>query len=364
MTYWRIGLVSQAGRLGGRDRLRGFKGFEGSQDGADVVVLREPISGWFARLEEQFSRSPAGLEAELELAGRWVRFSAQDAELGQALLRPFGHLVGEAGADRCLDLEIEILSEPLREQLDSVYFELSSDGRQALQVLPRSCSLWRSQPAKIVACFQPAPALSLYELGRPLHAMLSLWFNQIGAPLVHAGLVELGGRGVLVGGQAGAGKTTTCLACLEAGQGFLGDDLVSLDANLRGHSLYATTFLTPPRRQAVAFLGSDRLEPRYPWEEKSLTYLWPGQQWGLRRSLEVAAVVLPGDSMAAARLSPAQALLQLAPSSLMVGGLSAGQAGLDLLASLVGRRPCYGLPWGEGVCSRLQQLLQPRVELA
>lgn len=315
--------------------------------------MRDEICDRFAHLEERFAQAPAGLQVDLELGGKRVRFSAQDAEPGHALLRPFAHLVGLAETDRPVELEIEILSEALRDSLDSVFFDVSPEGHHAVQVLPRSCSLWRRHPAKIVACYQPAASLSLYELGRPLHAMLSLWFNHIGAPLVHAGLVELQGRGILVGGQAGAGKTTTCLACLEAGEGFLGDHMAALDGQLRGHSLYATTFLTPARRKAAAFLGADALQPRYAWEEKSLTYLWPGHQEGLRRSVDVSALVLPGASMPAGRLSPAQALLQLAPSSLLIGGLSAGQAGLERLASLVSKRPCYGLPWGV----RLQDLI-------
>lgn len=320
-----------------------------------VSALSESIWQRFAELEDRSAQSAPRLQADLELGRRRVRFSAHDAELGSLLLGPFRHLE-EPATDRRIDLEIDILSEPLRDSPDSVFFDFSPDGDFALQVLPRSCSVWRRHPARIIACFQPPSALSLYELGRPLHAMLSLWFNHIGVPLVHAGLVELQGRGVLVGGQAGAGKTTTCLACLEDGQGFLGDDLVAVDDNLCGYSLYATTFLTPERRKAASFLGSDWLEPRYPWEEKCLTYLWPDHQSQLRRSVEISAVVLPGASMPPTRLSKAQALLRLAPSSLLVGGLSAGQAGLDRLAELVSRRPCHGLPWGERVCARLQEL--------
>ena len=39
-----------------------------------------------------------------------------------------------------------------------------------------------------------------------------------------------GGRGVLVAGNSGAGKSTTTLACLEAGLDYVGDDYVLVDA--------------------------------------------------------------------------------------------------------------------------------------
>ena len=325
---------------------------QGAQKAPPVVMIRAQ----FDKRHHQFSQSKPTLEVDLELAGRRLRWRAHDAQLGQTLLRPLAHLVNPHPAGREVDLEIEILSQAPRAEIDSVHFELSPERDYAFQVLPKSSSLWRRHPATIVAQYQPLETLSLYELGRPLHAMLSLWLNQIGCPLVHAGLVEWNRRGILVGGEAGAGKTTTCLACLEAGQGFLGDDQVALDPQLWGHSLYATTFLPPERSRELRFLGEDWLTPRYPWEEKSLTYLWPQWQAQLRQRVAVEAVVLPGPSVEPMALTASQALLRLAPSSLLVGVLSAGQSGLDRLTELVRRVPCWGLPWQGSICDRLEAI--------
>jgi len=298
----------------------------------------------FCLLDGQVSQTPL----ILKVAGRTVHWRCQDAELSRQLLRPLAHLQMESGT--APELEIEILAQPAQPVADGVFFDFSPDGRFAGQRLPRSFSLFRRQPAKIIASYQPPELLSLYELGRPLHAMLSLWLNQMGAPLVHAGMVAVHGRGLLVAGPSGAGKTTTCLSALHQKQRFLGDDMVALDESFWAFSLYATTFLLRAEREKRSWLGPEYLEPRYPWEDKTLTYLYPRFSDQLLQCAAVDELLLPGRQALNQQLPPIQALLGLAPSSLLVGPLSAGQCGLELLSRLVARVPCRGWPWGSNLC--------------
>lgn len=281
---------------------------------------------------------------EIKVAGKTVHLRCQSELLKQTLLRPFAHLL-QPHLSGSAQLEIEIYELPTREPWDEVSFHFSADKKLAHQVLPRSFSLFDREQCRIIAAYQEIASLSLYELGRPLHCMLSLWLNHEGCPLIHAGAVIQQGRGILVGGDSGSGKTTTCLEALANGHGYLGDDMVALDPQLGAHSLYATTFLEQARRRCMAWLGEEFHPPRYPWEDKCLTYLDKPFLEQLQAQSPISEVWLPGPDVPKGRLKPIQALRRLAPSSLLVGPLSAGQVGLDLLERLVRQLPCVGKPW-------------------
>ncbi len=161
---------------------------------------------------------------------------------------------------------------------------------------------------------------------------------------LHAGaLVTPGGRGVLIAGGTGAGKSTLTLALLEAGCSYLGDDAVFL-ATAPG----ALTVLGLPRpfhvapRTADAFpriaplLGSRlpagqkrRLDPRA---------AWPGRE---RSSMGLpSAILLPsvvgGPTTSAEPLPSAEALGALIESSayVVVGEFPRGREHLRVLRQI------------------------------
>ncbi|MBK6741677.1 MAG: hypothetical protein IPG66_01365 [Hydrogenophilales bacterium] len=80
---------------------------------------------------------------------------------------------------------------------------------------------------------------------------LGSWLAHRGRPLVHAAGIAWHGRGALLLGVSGRGKSTTALACLGAGFSFLGDDLCALEASPHNdrpptiHGIYATAKLNP-----------------------------------------------------------------------------------------------------------------------
>ena len=63
---------------------------------------------------------------------------------------------------------------------------------------------------------------------------------------IHAGAVGRAEGGVLIAGRGGAGKSTTCLACLDGGLLYAGDDYVLADVDEPTvYSLYSTAKLRP-----------------------------------------------------------------------------------------------------------------------
>jgi HPr Serine kinase C-terminal domain len=65
--------------------------------------------------------------------------------------------------------------------------------------------------------------------GTFLHWAMLEWLSLHGLFCLHAACVSLDGRGILLTGDSGAGKTTTAISLVKEGLAFLGDDLVLLD---------------------------------------------------------------------------------------------------------------------------------------
>src|ERR1700687_2215144 len=85
-----------------------------------------------------------------------------------------------------------------------------------------------------------ADDLVYWEKGAPLRTILHWWFSNNNRQLVHAAAIGMDGRGVLVGGKGGSGKSTTALSCLDSQLSYGGDDysLLGFDAERIVYSLY------------------------------------------------------------------------------------------------------------------------------
>jgi hypothetical protein len=190
-----------------------------------------------------------------------------------------------------------------------------------------------------------------YESGAPLRNLLHWWLAGTGYQFVHAGAVGRASGGVLLVGKGGSGKSTTALACLEAGLLYLGDDYCLLSASPvpEALSLYNSAKVRPDGllhfpQLARRVDARDRLGV-----EKAIFFLqrhFPERlilRFPLRAILIPRITGLPGTTLSAA--SPATALKALAPSTLFqLAG--AGPAAFQNLARLIRQIPCYYLDAG------------------
>jgi hypothetical protein len=280
--------------------------------------------------------------------------------------RPFAHLQEDPDPSRTADLTISLwdqadVTRPVALDAggaESPSFRKSADGRFAFSRLSHSLSCLDREEARIVGFVDDARCLSLYERGRPLHVPLSIWHADRGVPLIHAGLVSQRGMGLLFAGSAGAGKTTAALSCLCAGFDYLGDDLVGLETASEvflGHSLYGSSFVDPRSFRWFSPICGHSIQGGHAGEEKQLAFLTEIFAARMQRVCEIRAVVLlrlPRDSCQRPDVHPAskaEALLALAPSSLLIGVLSPGVSGFEALARLVESVPCYWLEPGSDV---------------
>jgi hypothetical protein len=140
-----------------------------------------------------------------------------------------------------------------------------------------------------------AENLPYWEMAAPFRTVFHWWSSSFDGQLTHAAVVGKSGRGVLLVGRGGSGKSTTALLSVEAGLDYIGDDYVLLtgDPEPAAHSLYSsakmhTAFLGQAlpawRRQVATEIGP---------EKKSLFFLHETRPEQIRRQLRIAAIVQP-----------------------------------------------------------------------
>ena len=246
--------------------------------------------------------------------------------------------------------------------------ETSDDGRFISNTHPASMTCLDRSAERIVGCASDAGRLTLYERGRPLHVPLTVWHNDRDVPVIHAGLVSRGGRGVLLAGPRGMGKSVTSVACLVAGLSYLSDDLVGLrsvgDGSFTGHSIYCSTFLESHDLKRFPSLEPHVVDGHHPGEDKPLVLLAGACPSRLARAATIEAVALVRtEASRHSRIRPAsrgEALLAVAPSSLLIGQASSGINGFNKLVRLVDGVPCCWLELGHDlseVTCRVDELL-------
>jgi hypothetical protein len=303
-------------------------------------------------------------------AGQGVRARIVGDELAEQFTHPFAHLetsdIPPPTSRLIIDLwdeEVTGIPCPVASAHDDIrskrvvgdgVFTASPDGRFVGYHFRQSMT-WLDRKARhIVGWTASGKRLSLYERGKPLHLLLSVWYHDQDMQVIHAGMVSRNGQGVLFPGMGGSGKSTSTLACLSSGFDYLGDDYIGLqaspDSTFMGHSIYNSTWLEPDHMAHFPLLSPHAIYGRHPGEDKCLillSHLFPKQ---LSPGAQIRVLALPRIADASTtRFFPASrgdALLQLAPSSLLALAPRPGVRGFQILTQLVKSVPSYRLELG------------------
>jgi hypothetical protein len=186
-----------------------------------------------------------------------------------------------------------------------------------------------------------------YQKATPLKDIVHAWTRWHDLQLIHAAAVGNHEGGVLIAGVAGAGKSTTSLACLRGGLAFAGDDYVLVDVERAFvHSLYSSAKLewdNFDRHPELFRPGNSRADP------KALAFLARDAPERVGRGFPLRALLLPTisgrDETRAVRTTAARGLLGLAPST-MLQMPGHDQRSFGAMARLVDRLPAYRLELG------------------
>jgi hypothetical protein len=145
----------------------------------------------------------------------------------------------------------------------------------------------------------PSPKhLPVWVWSSPLRSILHWWMELNGRQLVHAAAVGQGGRGLLMPGRGGSGKSSTSLSCLLAGMDFVADDYLALalDPEPRVYRLYSTAKLDQRSLHLYPELQARCGVVHQPGFDKVVLYLEDGFREQLKDSLPLNLVLRPNIS--------------------------------------------------------------------
>lgn len=212
------------------------------------------------------------------------------------------------------------------------------------------------QAASAAFVLPDASCLPFWEWAAPFRLIFHWWSANYAGQLTHAAAVGRYGRGVLLVGPGGSGKSTTAVAALDAGLDYISDDytLVTIAPNPVAERLYGSakmrteflpTALPGWSLRAVRTIGPER---------KSMFLVDQFAATQLVSRLELTALCVPRiadrESAAVEPLAAKNALLALAPSSLyQLPG--ARRPAFEFLRRLVQSLPAYTLWLGRDVAS-------------
>jgi hypothetical protein len=212
-------------------------------------------------------------EASLHLAGRVIRVRIAGAALARCLTPALAHLDGPDASNvdltiRCWDGHATGIGPPPRPwALDDF---LPSGGirghandriRIAYNAGTRTLGVFDHDAAEAYVYVADAANVPEWVRRAPLRNILTWWANDRVLPLLHAAAVGDGAGAVALAGGRGAGKSTTAMACVAAGFGFLADDacLVRLDPDPTVFAVYAFAKLEPHALARLPALRRDRV---------------------------------------------------------------------------------------------------------
>ena len=342
-------------------------------------MLTTPAELW-EQMSAASERARRAVPAEISvrrflLADMPVEITFVGLNLSNLICRSLAHLTVESFADFRPVLRIDLWDESLtgvrrpfgdlREAFEqSIHFAdgilAGATGADYVgQQNPRACTLMNRSSNRIVGCVGSSQALSQSEIAKPLQPILFAWYHSQGIQPVHAGLVARGGNGVMIGGAGGSGKSTTSLLCVQAGFSYLADDYVGLppaaDGRQTAYSFYTSLWLEEEHSKRFQWLLASRIEGQLCGHEKLPFGIAEAFPESMATQCTVRAVILPRVVSANAthiphsRLRPAttaEALLKLAPSSVLQLPFIQPAIALERIAALLRSVPSFWLDLG------------------
>ena len=303
-------------------------------------------------VSEALRAAASATSLTLRIAGANVQLDIADPDVGAALVPALRHHVADDPGGTSLPATIARLavwSTPLapfpwggRHLGRGGAIDGLSHGpvRATAAADGTSLMLWDDERRLACCWFTGVDGVTCWDRAAPLRTALHFALAAPGRQLVHGAAVGIGGRGVLLAGPGGSGKSTTTLACLEAGLQIVGDD-------------YAAVQLVGRRARVWNLYGSIKVGERDGGpggrDDRRSLILGEDLPGAPTEALDLAAVLLPrvvgGLESSLLKAGPADALRALAPSTLLQAPHEE-QPSLGLLADLARAVPAHHLHLG------------------
>lgn len=190
-----------------------------------------------------------------------------------------------------------------------------------------------------------------WETGAPLRLFLHWHYAKRGLRLTHGGTLAINGRGVLLAGAGGSGKSGTVIAGLLNGLQSVGDDYVLLGAGpqVSAYPLFGTLKQDPAGFRRLGLDGRLTETSALNWQGKHQFHMDDVAASPTPARLDICAMFLPrvtGEARTTIKAAPrSEALIALAATSIyqMPGER---ESGFRFFSAVTRQLPCYRLLLG------------------
>jgi hypothetical protein len=200
---------------------------------------------------------------------------------------------------------------------------------------------------KGTVCFADNSYIPAFEFACPLRGVLSWILRRNGVVILHAAAVATSDGAVLIGGNSGAGKSSTALRCLVGGMNYLGDDIsaISVENGIpMAHSVYSSSKTLSKDLHKFPELISSVYKHYDEFYEKEIFFLNTHFSSQLISSCELIAVIIPHQDSAVEigfQKLPFAKTLSVISSSTKSLLPDAGNEMFHVLSSVLHLVPCY-----------------------
>jgi hypothetical protein len=199
------------------------------------------------------------------------------------------------------------------------------------------------------------------------HFVLTELLKRQGLYTLHATALEKGGRGVLIPGYSGRGKTTACISLLRSGYRCLSDDhpLMRFDGGrIRLLGFPEKVDVTDRSREFFPELGESSADKLHQGFIKKYFYIEDVYPGGMAFSCEPGVLILPQIVEEATShiepISKRQALEEILPHGLLVYDKTIAQKEFQVLTALIQSVDVYRLFFGKDVLE-LHRVIDPLI---
>lgn len=328
--------------------------------------------GYFSALEQVFeataSRHGGADSRACRVAGCPVRLRFASPALAEELTQALAHVRGTPGGAGALDIMIwdegsAATPMPVPPWSWQDYMSRGEIGgldparyRAWYHVASGILNMIDLDRGRAVFWARDAARLPNYVVAAPFRMILQAWLGRQGAHFAHAAAVGTDWGGVLLAGAGGSGKSTTSLACLDAGMLFVSDDycIVAAEPSPVAHSVYCSAKASEESLRRIPGLGPSRLDRPGPPDDKVLFLLHDRYAGLLAPQLRLRALLAPAVSdQEESSLEPVKALAAiraLAPSTMeQISGPDV--SAWKMFTSLARQLPSFRLRLGRDVTS-------------
>ena len=199
-----------------------------------------------------------------------------------------------------------------------------------------------------------AQKIPAYERSAPIRTLIHWWMREHNRQLIHGGAVGTATGGVLLVGRGGSGKSTTALACLDAGFSYVSDDycLVASRPTPYVYSLYNSAKLKREDIDRFPNLAPAIQDQPMPQMDKAVFWLHNHCPEKIEIGFPVHAILWPqvtSRALTSVRETSAATGLRALAASTIFQLPGAGQQDFQNMIRLVKEIPNYVLELGSDI---------------